>query len=135
MREKRKWVFAGIIGITILTGISALKEFTKIEDVYQAKFAFIAPKKWGKIARGVRKADEDFNTNTKCILYTQDTENSQADALQYALLSGVDGIITGGMEKSEKTLKSPKITEFQSFFRVKTLCALLYYIGYISSLN
>lgn len=103
MREKRKWVFAGIIGITILTGISALKEFTKIGDVYQAKFAFIAPKKWGKIARGVRKADEDLNTNTKCILYTQDTENSQADALQYALLSGVDGIITGGMEKSEKT--------------------------------
>ncbi len=104
MRRGLGRIFLCAAAAGTLTGCAALQESAKIpQEGYEAKFAFVAPKKWGKIARGVLQADEDLNTNTKCILYTQDAENSQAEALKYALLSGVNGIITGGMVPSPDT--------------------------------
>ncbi len=104
--EKRKWygtVFAAAAIATLGCWAGQLRTGQKHAEQYEARFAFVAPKRWSKIAQGVAAADAQRGTSTKCILYTQDEASSQADALRYALLSGADGIITGGMEESADT--------------------------------
>lgn len=101
--QKYKKVMIGILGVVVLAAGMYWRTEKITEKEYEAKFAFVAPKKWSKIASGVVQADIDFNTDTKCILFTQDNKKKQAEVLEYVLLSGVDGIITGGMEHSEDT--------------------------------
>lgn len=104
--KKRKW-YGVALGVFALGGLiyAVVTKNSGKDDLqlYEAKFAFVAPKKWSKIAKGVLEADRECGTLTKCILYTQEEDSSQADALRYALLSGVDGIITAGMEQSPDT--------------------------------
>ena len=104
--EKRKWygmaLAVAAVGVVAGVAVQKSKKQNNIQQ-YEAKFAFIAPKRWSKIARGVALADRERGSLTKCILYTQDEASSQTEALRYALLSGADGIITGGMEPSPDT--------------------------------
>lgn len=67
------------------------------------RFTFIAPKEWNRIASGASQADREFQTNTKYILYSQDGESTQAEAIRYAWMTGADGIITAGMTNSSDT--------------------------------
>ncbi len=93
-----------VAAVGVVAGVAVQKSKNQNNmQQYEAKFAFIAPKKWSKIVGGVVEADRELGSLTKCILYTQDESSSQAEALRYALLSGADGIITGGMESSPDT--------------------------------
>lgn len=102
--KKKKAVITGFIFLSLLLVILGIKEKKDgNSESYSPKFVFIAPKEWNRIASGAIQADEDFHTSTKYILYNQNEENKQAEAIQYAWMAGADGIITAGMTDSQDT--------------------------------
>lgn len=103
--KKRTIAIMGFIFLSLflLFGLAVVRKQSKISEPYVPRFAFIAPKKWNRIASGAIQADKDFHTDTKYILYNQSEENSQAEAIQYAWMTGVNGIITAGMTDSPST--------------------------------
>lgn len=92
----------GILVIAVVGGTGVYSMMT--EDPINesgADFVFIAPIKWNRIARGAMAAEEEFDVSVKYITFSQDEER-QIEAMRYALLSDADGIITAGMQVSEK---------------------------------
>ena len=102
----KKWIKAGFLaGILAAAAIGGTKVYNiMIEDTSGeswADFVFIAPVKWNRIARGAMAAEEDFNVSVKYIMFSQDEER-QIESMRYAMLSGADGIITAGMQDSDR---------------------------------
>ena len=92
----------GILVIAVVGGTGVYSMMT--EDPINesgADFVFIAPIKWNRTVRGAMAAEEEFDVSVKYITFSQDEER-QIEAMRYALLSDADGIITAGMQVSEK---------------------------------
>lgn len=71
-------------------------------DAYERRFTFIAPLQWNNAATGLKKADENLATNTKLVGPVQLNINGQIAAINEAIISNVDGIITAASEDSEE---------------------------------
>lgn len=85
----------------LFLSIAAQKEWGREDDDYNKKFVLITPLEWNRIGKGALEADRELGTSTKLITFSQD-EDSQIEALKYALRTDVDGIITAGGQTSEK---------------------------------
>lgn len=58
------------------------------------RFTFVCPQIWDDTAAGMKAADQELGTNTKCIGFKSLNETMQIEAIQKAIYSKADGIIT-----------------------------------------
>ncbi len=64
-------------------------------------FTFVCPLRWTVTAYGIENADAEFHANTKLVGSGQLNTSLQAQAIQEAIATKPDGIITAGMEDSQ----------------------------------
>ena len=69
------------------------------------RFTFVSPLIWDETANGITVADEELGTNTKCIGFKSMNEQGQVDAIQKAIYSKVNGIITAGTNSSPELIE------------------------------
>lgn len=65
-------------------------------------FTFVSPIAWNNIASGIVHADQEFHTDTKLICCSRLDPDLQIAALEAAIYSNPDGIITAGIEDNEE---------------------------------
>lgn len=66
------------------------------------RFTFVCPLTWENVATGICDADEEFGTDTKLVGCSYLSPELQAKAIETAIYSNPDGIITAGIEDSEE---------------------------------
>ena len=60
------------------------------------RFTFVCPQIWEQVGEGMRSADQNLGTSTRCIGLRNADEKQQAAAIRKAIYSRVTGIITAG---------------------------------------
>ncbi len=103
----KKWFAAMAAGIVLaaVSGIWLASEMGQEEITLQEyKITFIAPMAnsgyWGNAAGGVLDTGEQYNINVKCVGFSELNLEKQVYAIENAVLSGADGIITAAYEDS-----------------------------------
>lgn len=102
--KHRKYLFIFLFFSIFLFFLMSIQKLWRKTDDYKERFILITPLEWDRIGIGALAADDDLGTSTKLVTFSQD-ENSQVEALKYALRTNVDGIITAGGETSGKLEK------------------------------
>lgn len=92
--------------LTLFLFLFSIKTFhhSTVADTYEKRFTLIAPLQWLPIAQGSLDADEVFHTNTKLVCSDKLDPQKQADEINAAVSSGVDGIITAGTADCQELL-------------------------------
>ena len=104
--DKMKYLKLILCFLTALLFLSSFIVFGDMSsdfssDTYEKRFTLIAPLQWVPVGQGILDADAVFHTNTKLIGSDTLDPDQQAEEINAAVLSGVDGIITSGTSTSE----------------------------------
>ena len=70
------------------------------------RFTFVCPQIWEQVGEGMRSADQDLGTSTRCIGLRNADEKQQAAAIRKAIYSRVTGIITAGNIADEEVAEA-----------------------------
>ena len=81
----------------------------------ERKITFISPMAnsgyWGNVAGGIIDRGEQYNIHVKCVGFSELNIEKQVYALENAILSGVDGIVTVAYEDSDTFREAMKSAE------------------------
>lgn len=69
---------------------------------YRHRFVFAAPLQWSLVAEGIRDADREFQVDTKLCGSSNLNEKKQIEAINDAISTHADGIITAALSDSEE---------------------------------
>ena len=65
------------------------------------RFTFVSSQEWPQMGKGIRSADADLGTDTRCLASKSSTVEKQTALVYKAIYANVDGIITTGSDYSE----------------------------------
>ncbi|MCD8023318.1 MAG: substrate-binding domain-containing protein [Lachnospiraceae bacterium] len=91
---------AAAVTLVVLIGFIFLQGQENEVEVIEKRYTFICSLQWDSLQWGIRAADAEFGTNTKCYATSTPDVEKQAEEIRNAVLAGVDGIITSGAENS-----------------------------------
>lgn len=105
MRKKLVIAATGILWIVVSGMWIFLGEKSEELVLPERKITFISPMAnsgyWGNVAGGIMDRGEQYNIHVKCVGFSELNLEKQVYALENAILSGVDGIVTVAYEDSK----------------------------------
>lgn len=99
----KKYLILMLINAAVLIGVMLhFMDDTPAENALAYRFTLVYPQAWNDQMSAIPDNFDELGANIKCVSFESAKENEQLEALQKAVFSRVDGIITVGTNTSDE---------------------------------